>query len=51
MSKHMISEEGNPISSGIDVVVVSPPSPEAKHKSSVETNPISISLRQVIVDD
>jgi hypothetical protein len=39
MSKHRISEEGNPISSGIDVVVVSPPSPQEKCRSSVETNP------------
>jgi hypothetical protein len=47
MSKHRLSEEGNPISSGIDVVVVSPPSPEAKRKSSLEINPSSISSRQL----
>jgi hypothetical protein len=39
MSKCRLSEEANPISSGIDVVVVSPPSPQEKHRSSVETNP------------
>jgi hypothetical protein len=32
MSKRRLSEEGNPISSGIDVIVVSPPSPQAKHR-------------------
>jgi hypothetical protein len=51
MSKHRILEEGNPISSGIDVVVVSPPSPQAKHRSLVETNPSNISSRQLVMDD
>jgi hypothetical protein len=30
MSKRRISEEGNPISSGIDATIVSPPSPKKK---------------------
>jgi hypothetical protein len=59
MSKRNISEEGNPISSGIDFVVVSPPSPYEKHTSLVETNLVQISIvpsitissRQVVVDD
>jgi hypothetical protein len=51
MSKHRLSEEGNPISSRIDVIVVSPPSPQEKCRSSVETNPCSISSRQLVVDD
>jgi hypothetical protein len=33
------------------LVVVSPPSPKAKSKSSVETNPSSISSRQLVLDD
>jgi hypothetical protein len=51
MSKRRLSEEGNPISSGIDVAIVSPPSPEEKCKSSLERNPSSISSRQLVVDD
>jgi hypothetical protein len=51
MSKRRLSEEGNPISSGIDVAIVSPPSPEEKHKSSLERNPNNISSRQLFVDD
>jgi hypothetical protein len=59
MSKHSLSKEGNPISNGIDGIVVSPPSPQENHKSVVETNPvhnsivppINISSIQVVVDD
>jgi hypothetical protein len=51
MSKCRILEEVNPIFSGIDVVVVSPPSPKVQRKSSIETNPINISSRKVVVDD
>jgi hypothetical protein len=51
MSKHRISEESNTISNRIDVIVVSPPSPQEKHKSLVETNPSSISSRHLVVDD
>ena len=32
MSKCRLSKEGNPISSGINVSIISPPSPEAKRK-------------------
>jgi len=45
MLKHRLSEEGNPISRRIDPIVVSPPSPQAKRRSLVETNPCSISSR------
>jgi hypothetical protein len=38
MSKRRLSKEGIPISSGTNVVVVYAPSPQPKHKSSVETN-------------
>jgi hypothetical protein len=51
MSKHRLLEEANPIYSGIDVVVVSPPSPQEKRRNSVETNPSSISSRQLVVDE
>jgi hypothetical protein len=51
MSKHKLTEEGNLISRGIDFVVVSPPSPQEKRRSLVETNTINISSRQVVVDD
>jgi len=51
MSKCRLSEERKPISSGIDVGVVSPPSPQEKHNSSVETNASNISSRQLVVDD
>jgi hypothetical protein len=51
MSKHMLSKEANPISSRIDVIFVSPPSPQAKWRSSVDTNPSNISSRQLFVDD
>jgi hypothetical protein len=51
MSKHRISEEGNTISSGIDAIIVSPPSLEEKRKSSLERNPYSISSRQLVLDD
>ena len=51
MLKRRLSKEGNIISSGINVDVVSPPSPQAKHMSSIETNPSSISSRKIIVDD
>jgi hypothetical protein len=50
ISKRRILEEGNLISSGIDVSIVSPPSPEAKNKSSLERNPASISSRRVLDD-
>jgi len=50
MSKRRILEEGNPVYRGIDAIVVSPPSPQAKHRSLVETNPNSISSRQHVVD-
>jgi hypothetical protein len=51
MSKRRLSEEGNPISSVVDVVVVSPPSPQAKCMSSLDTNSCNISSRQLVVDD
>jgi hypothetical protein len=51
MSKCRLSHEGNPISSTINVANVSPPSPEAKHKSSLERNPNNISSRQFFVDE
>ena len=51
MSKCRLSEEGNPISSGIDATIVSPPSPKAKRKSSLEINPKNISSRIFFVDD
>ena len=51
MSKSRLSEEGNPISSRIDDVVVSPPSPQAKWRSSINTNPSNISSRKHVVDD
>ena len=44
MSKHKLSEEVNPISSGKDVVV-STPSPQEKFNILVETNPSSILSR------
>jgi hypothetical protein len=50
-SKRRISEEGNPISSGIDAIVFFPPSPQEKRSSSIETNLISISSIQLVVDD
>jgi hypothetical protein len=43
MSKCRLLEEGNPISRGIDVVIVSPPSPQAKCKSSLQKNTNNIS--------
>jgi hypothetical protein len=51
MSKRRISHQGNPISSRIDATIVSPPSLEAKRKSSLEINPNNISSRQNFVDD
>ena len=42
MSKCRISEEGNPISNGTNATIVSPPSPKAKRKSSLEINPNSL---------
>jgi hypothetical protein len=48
MSKRRLSEEGNPISSGIDAAIVSPPSPEEKRKSSLERNPNNISSRNFL---
>jgi hypothetical protein len=51
MSKCRFSEEGNRISSRIDVIVVSPPKPQAMRRISVETNLISISSRKIVVDD
>ena len=50
MSMHRLSEEGNPISIRIDVVVVSPPSPKEKYNGSLEINPSGISSRQLVVD-
>jgi hypothetical protein len=51
MSKRRLSEEGNPISSGIDAAIVSPPSPKANRKSSIKINPSNISSRQHFLDD
>ena len=51
MSKNRLSHEGNPISRGIYAANVSPPSPEEKHKSSLEINPNNISLRKLFVDE
>jgi hypothetical protein len=51
MSNHRLSGEENTISGGIDVVIVSPPPPEAKRKSSLEINPSSISSRKLVLDD
>jgi hypothetical protein len=59
ISKHILSEEANPISSKIYVDVVYPPSPQENHRISVHTSPfhtyivppIIISSRQVVVDD
>jgi len=59
MSKCRLSAKGNPISSGIDVIVFSPPSTQTMHKISIETNPIqnsiappiTISSREVVLDD
>jgi hypothetical protein len=45
MSKRRLSKEGNTISNGIDVDIVSPPSPEAKRNISLEKNPSIISSR------
>jgi hypothetical protein len=45
--KCRISEEGNPLPGGIDVIVVSPPSPKEKHRISIETIPIRISSRKI----
>jgi len=45
MSKCRLSEEANPISSRVDVFVVSTSSPEEKRKISVEANPSNISSR------
>jgi hypothetical protein len=42
MSKCRLLEEGNPIYKGIDASIVSPPSLEAKRKSSLERNPNNI---------
>jgi hypothetical protein len=42
MSKHRLLKEGNPISMGTDVIVVSPPSLQEKRRSSVEANPCNI---------
>ena len=50
-SKHRLLEEGNPISSEIDAIVVFPLSPQEKRRSSIETNIISISSIQLVVDD
>jgi hypothetical protein len=41
---------GKSIYSIIYVIVVSPPSPESKRKSSLERNPSGISSRQIVVD-
>jgi hypothetical protein len=49
--KSILSHLGNPISSAIDVVNVSPPSPEENRKSSLEINPNNISSRQLFVDE
>ena len=51
MSKCRLSEEANPISSRVDVFVVSTPSPQENNMISVETNPSNISSRQIVVDD
>jgi hypothetical protein len=51
MSKSSLSEEANPISNGIDDVIVSPPSLEAKRKSLLERNPNNISSRKRFLDD
>ena len=59
MSRHILSEEGNPIYEGIDVVFVSTPSPQEKNRILGETNPvhtstippINIPSRQVFVDN
>jgi hypothetical protein len=51
MSKRRILEEGNPISSGIDANAISPPSPQKKRKSLVDTNPSNISSRKLFVGD
>jgi hypothetical protein len=51
MSNCKLSKEGNPFSSGIDVIVVSPPSPETKNKRSLKRNPYNISSIQLVVDD
>jgi hypothetical protein len=51
MSKNRLSHEGNPISRAIYAANVSPPSPEEKHKSSLEINPNNISLRKLFVDE
>ena len=53
MSKHRISEEGNPISIRIDAIVVYPPSPQAKCRSSVDQSNqyLRISSRRIVVVD
>jgi hypothetical protein len=51
MSKHRISHEGNPFSSAIDSANVYPPSPEEKHKRSLEINPNNISTIQFFLDE
>ena len=51
MSKHRLLEQGNPISSGLDVAIISPPSPEEKCKSTLERNPNNMSLRKLFVED
>jgi hypothetical protein len=51
MPKRRLLEEGNPISSGIDVAIISPPSPKEKRKSSLERNSSSISSRNLLLDD
>jgi hypothetical protein len=51
MSKLILLEEGNLISSVLDVVFFSRPSLEAKHKISLESNSSSISSIQLVLDD
>jgi len=51
ISKLILLKEGNPISSGLDVVFFSRPSLEKTDKSSLERNPSSISSIQLVLDD